>query len=210
MTCPLTTKVKLNRFKSASIEWIVCLHLAFAVVESEYFRTFLEICSLAAVTLLPRDGETIRNWVTAAFQNRKQQVKAWLHQTHGLVHLSFDLWTSPNHLAMVGIIGHWFDGQIVQTTLLGLHRIRGSRPGENIAESVIAIIQDYDLTKRLRYFVLDNADTNDTNDTYVATVLATLCPDLRVKQRRLRCLGHIIDLAAQALLFGDYAEAFTI
>ena len=54
--------------------------------------------------------------------------------------------------------------------------------------------------------MLDNASSNDT---CVDHVLRTLFPHFTKKQRerrRLRCLGHIINLAAQAFLLGKKAE----
>ena len=95
----------------------------------------------------------------------------------------------------------------MRVTLLGLRRVKGSHSGENTAERVVAVVGDYEIESRLGYFVLDNADTNDT---CVAAVLGTIRPDLQPKEGRLRCLGHIINLAAKALLFGTDAEAFEL
>ena len=54
--------------------------------------------------------------------------------------------------------------------------------------------------------MLDNASTNDV---CVDLVLRKLYPGMNAKQRRrrrLRCLGHIINLAAQAFLFGKKSQ----
>jgi hypothetical protein len=88
----------------------------------------------------------------------------------------------------------------VETTLLGLHRLRGPHSGENIAEAVLEVIRKYELTgDMIGWFVLDNARSNDT---CVAEILKALGIDDTVERRRLRCLGHIINLAAKAFLFG--------
>lgn len=61
---------------------------------------------------------------------------------------------------------------------------------------------------RVGYFVTDNATNNDTA---IDIVLLHFLPYLQIKQRRarrLRCLGHVINLAAKAFLYGTEYEAF--
>ena len=75
-----------------------------------------------------------------------------------------------------------------------------------MTQKVIAVIREYDIARRLGFFVLDNAESNDT---CVDAVLKAVRPDLEKKARRLRYLGHIMNLAAQALLFDTNTDAFT-
>jgi hypothetical protein len=49
-----------------------------------------------------------------------------------------------------------------------LPEIVGSHTGVNIAESVAAIIHEFNLMDWIGYFVLDNADNNDTAITALA------------------------------------------
>ena len=68
------------------------------------------------------------------------------------------------------------------------------------------MIKDYELQDNIRYFVTDNATNNDTT---IDIVLTDLMPHLSPRQRlarRLRCLGHVINLAAKAYLFGKDVE----
>ena len=57
--------------------------------------------------------------------------------------------------------------------------------------------------KNLGYFVLDNATNNDTT-------LVQLGKDLGFdpKEKRLRCIGHILNLIAQEYLFGQDSASF--
>src|SRR5438046_2183303 len=73
-----------------------------------------------------------------------------------------------------------------------------------MAQSVIAVIKEYEVTNILGYCILDNASSNDTS---VRAVSKQLHPNLNPKKRRLRCLGHVINLATKAFLFGGEAEA---
>jgi hypothetical protein len=75
--------------------------------------------------------------------------------------------------------------------------------GKAIAANVLAVIDDYDLRDKVGFFVLDNASSNDTA---VKILGETLQFDPQV--RRLRCVGHILNLVAQQLLFGSDFEKF--
>jgi hypothetical protein len=77
--------------------------------------------------------------------------------------------------------------------------------GVNIAAVVIKVIEDYEITERVGFFVLDNAENNDVA---VKTILKQLRPDTDPKQRRIRCAGHVINLVAQAFLGGTDEKAF--
>ena len=99
-------------------------------------------------------------------------------------------------MAFIGIVGHYMSSQYkVETTLLGLRRLWGDHSGENMAEAVLEVIRDYGLTgDKIGWFVLDNATSNDT---CVAEILHALGIKDTVERRRLRCLGHIINLAGR-------------
>jgi hypothetical protein len=91
---------------------------------------------------------------------------------------------------------------------LGIRQLKGPHTGENQAEIIIEIIKDYEIEDRVGYFVTDNASNNDTA---VDAVLRSLCPHLTSAQRvarRLRCLGHVINLAAKAFLYGKDFDVF--
>jgi hypothetical protein len=50
----------------------------------------------------------------------------------------------------------------VYTFLLSLPEIIGAHAGDNISDTVATILRDYGIADRIGYFVLDNADNNDT------------------------------------------------
>jgi hypothetical protein len=64
--------------------------------------------------------------------------------------------------------------------LLGLRHVEGAHLGENIAQLVIAVIEEYKIKDLLGYFVLDNALSNDT---CVQEILRQLQPKLTSKER---------------------------
>ena len=182
------------------------MHILFSVVENKKFQAWVQVTTSVASTLLPRDRDTIRNWIIQEFKTRQRDLVTTLQVSKSLVHFSFDLWTSPNYRSILGVVGHYLNkkGENV-TTLLGLCHLMGAHSGANMAEQVVQIIKDYNLIDKIGYFVLDNATNNDTclEETFDALSL-----EVQVKTRRLRCLGHVINLTAQAFLYGENAEAF--
>jgi len=65
---------------------------------------------------------------------RKKQLRNDLQEARSNIHLSFNLWTSPNYYAVIAIVAHYInrDGAR-QTKLLGIRRLDGKHSGANIA-----------------------------------------------------------------------------
>jgi hypothetical protein len=84
------------------IEWIVVMHIAFSQVENDSFRRFLAVLSPSLEKWIPRAGNTVRSWILAEFEQRQDDIKKQLLASRSRIHLSSDLWTSPNHLFFVG------------------------------------------------------------------------------------------------------------
>src|SRR5437773_982880 len=79
------------------------------------------------------------------------------------IHLTWDLWTSPNFKAMIAITTHWTDKNWkVQSTLLAIREIKGDHDGENISQVVHAVVKECEIVDRFGYFTGDNASNNDT------------------------------------------------
>jgi hypothetical protein len=75
--------------------------------------------------------------------------------------------------------------------------------GKTIAAVILGVINAYNINNKIGYFTLNNAKNNTTA---VAIIGKKLGFDGR--RRRDRCIGHTINLAAKALLFGKNSNAF--
>ena len=65
--------------------------------------------------------KTVAIWIGKEFTQQKSNLQKILEEAPGQVHISFDMWTSPNSLSLLGVIGHWIDANcILQTGILGL------------------------------------------------------------------------------------------
>ena len=106
---PSNSVFERHAFRRHLIRWISHEHISFWQVESPLFRTLLTYCFNPLAKILPQSGDTIRNWIIEDFDRAKLQLKKMIQNTPNLIHLSFDLWTSPNSLAMLGVVGHWMN-----------------------------------------------------------------------------------------------------
>ncbi|KAA8612756.1 Dimer-Tnp-hAT domain-containing protein [Pyrenophora tritici-repentis] len=204
------SKESVEKFKELLIRWIVYCHIAFFQLENQYFRELLLFLNPALLNHLPKAAKTIRSWVINAFISKKQQLREDLHHSRSRISISFDLWTSPNPYAILGVVAMWINTTgMRRVTALGMRRIYGEHTRENLGSVVLELLEEYDISgDQIGYFMLDNASANDTA---VEFILKDLCPWMKSKQRRhrrLRCLGHVINLCCQAFLMGRNCEKY--
>lgn len=91
----------------------VC-HASFGMITNEYFRSlFLDSTALQNNTLchIPTSHNTLRVWIENDFDKAQNKIKILLRNSRGKVHLSFDLWTSPNGLVLNGVVSHFIDAE---------------------------------------------------------------------------------------------------
>ena len=149
----------------------------------------------------------MKKWILEEFEKKRLEVKAELAIARSRIYISFDGWSSPNRLALVGVVVHYLDKDLVNRSyLIGMRRISGAHTGENIAEAVMPILSEMGILPKLGYFIADN---DGRNNTCIRAILRKHRPDIKdPDSRRVRYLGYIINLAAKAFLFGKNADAF--
>jgi hypothetical protein len=87
---------------------------------------------------------------------------------------------------------------------IALPQLTGAHSGEAMAEVVMAIFKEFNITVgKLGYFVLDNAYNNNTTITIVASKMG-----FNATERRLACGPHTINLIGQMLLWGKEKESY--
>jgi len=112
---------------------------------------------------VPSSGTTIKNWILNQFQRSQSELIRMLSRSRSNIHFTFDLWTSPNYPAFLGIVAHWMDDTLkLHSTVLGLRRFRGRHTGENQAKDFWDIVKTYQITEKIGYCTLNNATNNDT------------------------------------------------
>jgi hypothetical protein len=150
-------------FKELLIRWIVCCYIAFFQLENEYFRELLFYAAPWLSELLPKAVLTFRRMVINAFTIRKDALKKELSEAHSRISISFDAWTSPSCIAILGVIAHFVDRTGKRrSAVLALRRLQGVHSGENMAEVLLQIFREYGVSGRIGFFIADNVESNDT------------------------------------------------
>lgn len=185
------------------IAWITTENLPFRIVESCSFQNIVHHLNPAFKDRIP-SAMVLRDRLETLYKQAQGPVTELLKTARGRIHVTFDGWTSRNHLSLLGINVFFIDmdwGH--RKLLLGLPSVQGRHTGENLADEVASMLAEFGIdSSRLGYFVLDNARNNDT-------AMAALAEEFRfdAEHRRLRCLGHILNLVVKQLIFGTNANA---
>lgn len=202
-TFTLVTVAKKSEFQRLLVRSLIYCHICLSMVENEYFRELVSYLSKGLAGLIPLAKATIRRWIISANEEEKEKIKEETRTAMINIYTSFDLWTSPDYLAMISIFAHYLDKDGVRwNRLIGFKRVLRAHMGQNQAALVVKTLHEHDIASKTRYFLSDNASSNDT---CVDNVLRTTSPELspaRRKARRLRRLGHVVNLCACALLIG--------
>jgi hypothetical protein len=172
-------------------------HIPFKKVESDPFKALLLFCNPLLAAELP-SARTVSRWINSAFNGFQGVVTELLATALGLVHFSFDMWTSGNSLALLGVVVHFIDtrGKVWQF-LLGLPHHHESRSSHNIAETFAVIAYQYNIQDRIEYFTTDNTGNNDTCMEFLGDKF-----DFDHVARQVRRVGHVLNLVAKAVMIG--------
>ena len=98
-------------FKDLLIQQIICCYIAFFQFKNIYFYQLLNFLYPGLNKFLLKMGNIIHGWVINAFVNRKNQLRIELHNALSVVLISFNLQTSPNAYAILGVIAYFVDKQ---------------------------------------------------------------------------------------------------
>lgn len=196
--------INADEWRARFVKWIVMDNLSLRQASSQHLNELLECCHPSAGELHYTSHNSVRSLVQSTVEQVRPQVTQKLHMARSKISFSFDAWSSRSHLPFLGIYAHFIDEDYrLATCLLGLKHLEGRHTGENMGDVLSKVIKSYDLTDRIGWFVSDNASSNDTTLRRLATHMVIDLPEMR-----LRCLGHILNLACQAMLHGTDAESF--
>ena len=106
------------------MQWVIRDNIPFHKLESSIFHNLMGYANQAILTagLLPAHS-TMRELIICEFNQYKEVITALLHKAPGRIHLSFNLWTSHNHLSLLSRLS--FKASIIVFTNL-LYRNRYS------------------------------------------------------------------------------------
>lgn len=90
--------------EQAICRWVVETMQPFTAIEEPSFRRIFQVGGI----LLPiQTAFTLWNWLLDDFNASRHDIVFELKATCLAISLSLNVWTSKNHLAILGVIGHW-------------------------------------------------------------------------------------------------------
>ena len=133
------------------------------LVERDEFREFIEYCNPDTMSWLPKCHTTIGKWVERQYTAHKKRVQRNVKEAVSRVHVSCDLWTSTNNLPILVVVFHYITKKgKVRQTVAAMKEVSRSHTGTNLADVVMGVIKEWGIQDNLGYFMMDNADNNDT------------------------------------------------
>jgi len=191
----------------ALVALVVVRNLPFHLVEWPEFHTLCQALNPESHDFLPTAHSEIPKKIKQSWQAHKDIVRKKLQSAISSIHLSLDVWTSPNRLLLLGICAHFVDSQEKHLQALLALRTIANHSGNEQFTALLPVLKDYGIVRKLGSIVCDNASSNDTLcRTIEAYLLKEEDIEWNSKYRRVRCTGHIINLAVQAFLFHDLIE----
>ena len=112
------------------VQWITTCGVPFCMATILEFRALLHYLNPEIDNWLPNSIPTIQTWTLRTYKAQKQQIKRNVQSALSKAHFTVDLWTSPNSLAILGIIAHYISetGQL-EHSVLALQELDGKHTG---------------------------------------------------------------------------------
>lgn len=198
----------LPRYHDAIAALFTQRRLPFSAIE---WKEFQELSLAANPYIEDQLIKTRRSLLRMIITNEvyyREQIKESLQAAVSSIHISSDLWSSPNRHSLLGITAQWVDKNCeLQTALLALPECRYTHSGEHQAELLLQVLENYNVAPKIGWHTRDNATSNDTTLQHLEQLLYAKGIIFNAKQRRVRCIAHIINLSLQAFLLASSKEA---
>lgn len=197
-------------FREALMRLVVRRRQPFSIVEWPEFTDLLLGLNSRVAPFLSASHNTVSSDMRISYRLHRETLAQKLSLAVSKVHFGIDGWTGPFRSAFMSVVVHWVDENFTrQQALLGMPQMRFKHSGEFQAPLLFNVLCDFGIERNLGYCIADNHGANDTCLRHLQTLLRkhdrTILFD--PKERRLRCLGHSLNLAVQAFLFGKNKAA---
>lgn len=204
-----------QRFRNAVTRFVTSCGLSHLSVTSKTFKDMILAANPEAGHALINATTTLRPRIKRQFEQQQPVVIEWLTRSLSCFHISTDTWKARHgHKHFQAVNCQFVDENgVLRQVLLDLVEVDGEqrKTGAYLASLLVKTCQEYSLLHRLGWITSDNVTVNDA---LVRAVEAQMrdsgVTNWTEKTRRLRCIGHIINLATVAFMFADNAEAAEI
>ncbi|GLB42145.1 putative hAT family C-terminal dimerisation region [Lyophyllum shimeji] len=133
--------------------------------------------------------------------------------------VTFDAWTSKSYDPYLAVTVHYIDAPNdkpneweLKSEILGFTEIRGNHGGANTAATMMKVIDTYGIREKLGWVTGDNVGVNDRACRSIQRAPGVDRRDRpwKARQRRGRCMEHIVHLGAKAFIEALHPKKFKI
>lgn len=116
-------------------------------------------------------------WLETEFLRKKDLVRKTIQSAISSIHISTDLWTSPNNLLIQAVCGHFVATNEKQyTILLAVRETEGYSGEQQFNSAIYPVLQEYQIEQNLGTLIGDNSGTNDTLSRTISSFLRQKFP----------------------------------
>ena len=190
-------------FNEALIQLITLRNLPYNTATWPELHALLMTVNYTAEEVAIKAKASVPKLIEQSFVVHREILKSKLLRSLSKIHFSIDMWTSPNHRAFQAIVAHFVDADTkeLQKALLALPELP-SHGGEDQAAAFLQVAERYNILGNIGYICGDNHGSNDKMCRFISEGLkARGLPDWNPTHHRIRCSGHIVNLALQAFLY---------
>ncbi|KAK7997663.1 hypothetical protein PG989_005703 [Apiospora arundinis] len=203
------SRAQVQQAEELALGFIINSDQPFNIFSDSFLHHLLILHNPALCAQIAWGRTTLRERLSRCFKIKKDIIRKEMMESISRIHLAFDLWTSPNRLAIIAVSGHFLDGKgRQQQRLLALRRQLGAHTGSNLSSSLYQTVQEWGVVDRIGVVIADNASNNDTCLQEFFQILDPSIQGYEAEERRIRCYGHILNLVGRAFLYGEDSEAF--
>jgi hypothetical protein len=184
-----------NILSGKIIRWIIKNDLPFSMVDNE---DFADIFNYLKTESGLKSRKTLMSRMTELYGTTKTALCKPMETTTSKIPITCDMWTSKNGLSFFGITGHWIDNNYV---IQSFKFVEGEHDGKNLANELIAILEELGIIDKLMCITGDNASNNTTMIEDMEKIYWRKKPsaEFTLVWNKIECITHVINLAAQAL-----------
>jgi hypothetical protein len=202
----LRNSVDRKTVHQALLRLIVYHDLPLSTVEWPELHTLVFAINYMATDCLWTAHKTTARHLAKTFKERRHQVARILQGAQSLIHITTDTWHSPNFKELQAITAHFIDDTgRRQKALIALPELLDGHAGVKVAGHIVATLEAYKIKDKLGYITADNHRANDT----MCRALSEQLPEINWQpvQQRLRCIGHMLNIAIQAFFYAKDEDA---
>lgn len=210
----LSAAVNQKAALEALVQLVTVRNLPYNCCAWPELHAFISAVNYTATDLISLSHGSIQRLVSNSYAVHKDILRKKLQSSLSKLHLSTDVWSAPNHKAFLGTCVKFVDSKTKETVqaLVALSELPGvdgpgSHGGAEQWKLLHRVLDDYNIWHKIGFYTGDNHGSNDKVCRFLSEYLQGKGIDWDAKKQRIRCHGHVINLAVQAFLFMDTKEA---